>query len=56
MKAPLYTFGIDPQADRGLLYDFFEAIQTWANTHTVHLRMLNAAQILALPAHPAIVQ
>lgn len=28
---PVYTIGIDPQNDRGLLHDFFEDIRKWAS-------------------------
>jgi hypothetical protein len=31
---PIYTFGIDPQNDRGLLHDFFEDVRKWAALHT----------------------
>jgi hypothetical protein len=54
MQAPVYTLGIDPQTDRGLLSDFFEAIKNWAATYTVHLRTLSAEQIHNLAAHSAI--
>jgi hypothetical protein len=51
---PIYTFGLDPQTDRGLLNDFFEAIKTWAAAYTVHLRTLTAEQIHNLALHPAL--
>jgi hypothetical protein len=53
-NAPIYTMGIDPQNDRGLLCNFFESIQTWAASYTIHLRSLTAKQIHTLAAHPAI--
>jgi hypothetical protein len=31
---PIYTLGIDPQNDRGLLHDFFEDVRKWAAFHT----------------------
>lgn len=34
---PIFTFGIDPQNDRGLLHDFFEDVRRWATIHTQHL-------------------
>ncbi|KAF1914507.1 hypothetical protein BDU57DRAFT_578804 [Ampelomyces quisqualis] len=54
MKAPVYTIGIGPQADRGLLCDFFEAIATWAATYTLNPLTLSAPQIHALSTHPAL--
>jgi hypothetical protein len=51
---PIYTFGLDPQTDRGLLNDFFEAIKTSAAAYTVHLRTLTAEQIHNLALHPAL--
>ena len=53
-NAPIYTLGIDPQNDRGLLCDFFEAIKTWASSYTVPIRSLTAERIHNLAAHPAI--
>lgn len=54
MQAPVYTLGMDPQADRGLLSDFFEAIKNWASDYTVHLRTLSAEQIHNLAVHSAL--
>lgn len=33
----VYTMGMEPQNDRGLLHDFFEDIRKWAIRHTVDL-------------------
>jgi hypothetical protein len=52
--APIYTLGIDPQTDRGLLSDFFEQIKYWASLYTVHFRSLNAEQIHNLSTHSTI--
>jgi hypothetical protein len=54
MKAPVYTLGIDPQDDRSLFSDFFQAIKNWAANYTVNLRTLSAEQIDKLAAHGAI--
>jgi hypothetical protein len=54
MQAPVYTFGIEPQTERSLLCDFFDAIKTWATAYTIDLRTLPTAQIHALAAHPAL--
>ena len=51
---PVFTMGIDPQNDRGLLYDFFEHIKQWAATYTVHIRSLNAEQVHNLATHSTI--
>jgi hypothetical protein len=51
MQAPVYTLGIDPQTDRGLLCDFFEAIKTWVATYTINLHNLTTSQIHTLAAH-----
>jgi hypothetical protein len=48
----VYTFGIDPQIDRGLLCDFLEAINTWAATYTVDICTLSAERIHALTTNP----
>jgi hypothetical protein len=55
MQAPVYTFGIEPQTDRSLLCDFFDAIKTWATAYTIDLRTLPAAQTHTLAAHPALI-
>lgn len=52
--APIFTFGLDPQADRGLLADFVESIKVWAAMYTANLRSLSAEQVQALPDHSAI--
>jgi hypothetical protein len=54
MQAPVYTFGIEPQTDRSLLCDFFDAIKTWATAYTIDLRTLAAAQTHTLAAHPVL--
>ncbi|KAH3907494.1 hypothetical protein HBH56_189760 [Parastagonospora nodorum] len=54
MQAPVYTLGMDPQTDRGLLSDFFEAIKNWASDYTVHLCTLSAEQLHNLAVHSAI--
>jgi hypothetical protein len=55
IQEPLYTLGMDPQADRGLLCDFFESIKRWAANYTIPLRSLSAEQIHSLAAHPTLV-
>lgn len=45
---PVYTFGIGPQDDRGLLTDFFDSIRGWANEWTVKTRMLTPEEIVGL--------
>jgi hypothetical protein len=52
MKAPVYTMGIDPQSDRGMLCDFFEAIKNWSATYTINPFTLSASQTHTLTSHP----
>ncbi|KAH8708460.1 hypothetical protein GQ44DRAFT_815856 [Phaeosphaeriaceae sp. PMI808] len=53
-NTPIYTMGIDPQTDRGLLCDFFEDIKRWVAAYIADLRTMNAEQIHNLESHDAI--
>ncbi|KAF2657616.1 hypothetical protein K491DRAFT_714274 [Lophiostoma macrostomum CBS 122681] len=45
---PLYTIGMEPQDDQGLLADFFDAITIWAQRWTTLNRMLAPSELDAL--------
>lgn len=42
--AKVYTMGMEPQNDRGLLHDFFEDIRKWVIRHTIDLDGKQIAQ------------
>lgn len=46
---PIYTLGIDPQDERGLLHDFFTAIQNWAKMHTKDLNVREVIECMKIP-------
>lgn len=54
MKAPVYTIRIDPQTDRGMLCDFYEAIKNWAATYTINTFTFTASQLHDLTLYPAL--
>lgn len=52
---PVYTLGIDPQTDRGLICDFFEQIKSWSAAYTVQLGALATEKIQELATNAGLV-
>jgi len=49
---PIFTWGIDPQGDRGLIHDFFDDIRNWA---AMHSRPFAIDEVDNLASHPSLV-
>jgi hypothetical protein len=47
---PLFTVGMEPQEDRSLISDFFDAISAWAKQWTQNSRLFSSDEVLQLVA------
>jgi len=47
-----YTVETGPQDDRGLMFDFFSQIKTWAATYTVYAPLLSAMKVQSVIMRP----